>query len=398
MIFLLGHSQSQCRTHSQLGWGQEATPDVCDGCGDPLSAIDSLVQNGIARRAFPGAVVVVGVGDEIAKMTGYGSFTYGSEKPVTPQSSFDMASLTKVIATTTAVMQLHEAGRLDLDARVVDYLPDFGQNGKENTTVRHLLTHTSGLIPFIRFYEEVGFLTSRAVLDSIFATAPVTPPGVTYRYSDFGMIVMALLIEVITGQDFDAYTREHIFEPLGMDATGFRLTGIPDTSIVPTEDDNYFRFRLMQGEVHDETAWILGGTAGHAGLFSTAADVTRFVSMIAQGGVVKGVPFLKEETIRLFTTAVDTVRHTRALGWDTRSNREEVSAAGKFFGPTSFGHTGFTGTSIWIDPDSGLYVIILSNRVYPSRQGPYEMFADVRKSVADVAYKTMIGVPKEMAE
>jgi len=378
-------------------WEQDKGPGGSDNFPDSLDVIDSLVQEAIKARAFPGAVVVVGTADKIVKMRGYGTFTYRSKKQVTPQSPFDMASLTKVIATTTAAMQLYEARRLDLDARVASYVPEFGQNGKENITIRHLLTHTSGMRPYIWFHEA-DFTTREEVVDSIFVTAPDNPPGKNYRYSDFSMIVLLVVIETITGQDFATYTHEHIFEPLGMVETGFRSTGIPDFSVVPTENDDYFRHRLIQGEVHDEAAWIMGGTSGHAGLFSTGSDVARFASMLVQGGRLNDGQFLHEETIRLFITAVDTSMHTRALGWDTRSPERDISAAGKFFGPRSYGHTGFTGTSFWIDPDEGLYVIFLSNRVYPSREGDYRTFADVRSAVADAAYEMVVGVPEDEME
>ncbi len=356
-----------------------------------LARIDSLLRAAIRARAFPGAAVAVGRGGVLVKLDAYGYFTYDSEQPVTPASRFDLASLTKVVATTTAAMQLYEQGRLDLDAPVARYLPSFGQNGKANVTIRQLLSHTAGLTPF-RAFHTMGVTTRQAVLDSIFAIPRDYAPGAASRYSDFGMSTLALVLEKITGQDFAAYARDHVFEPLGMTATGFRPAGQPDTSIVPTEVDATFRRRLVQGEVHDETAWILGGVAGHAGLFSTAEDLARFAAMLAQGGRAGGRAFLKEETIRLFTAAVDPTRkqHTRALGWDTKS-LEGYSSAGQFFGPKSFGHTGFTGTSLWIDPDQQLFVILLTNRVYPTRENG--KIRDVRPAVADLAYRAIVGPP-----
>jgi CubicO group peptidase (beta-lactamase class C family) len=269
----------------------------------------------------------------------------------------------------------------------VQYLPAFGQNDKAEVTIRHLLTHTAGLIPFIPFHT-LGFTTREAVVDSIMASPLVYEPGSESRYSDFGMITMALVIEQITGQDFAAYAEAHIFEPLGMHDTGFRPAGQPDSTIVPTEIDNLFRHRLVQGEVHDEAAWILGGTAGHAGLFSTAADLARFATMLTSEGRLHGQPFLQPETIRLFTTPINRAQHSRALGWDTRS-LEGYSSAGQYFGPNSFGHTGFTGTSIWIDPDRDLYVILLTNRVYPTRDNRGHI--SVRPALADIAYQAIRG-------
>ncbi|MFQ5571414.1 MAG: glycoside hydrolase family 3 N-terminal domain-containing protein [Rhodothermales bacterium] len=354
-----------------------------------LARIDSMMRASIQARAFPGAAVAIGRANVIVKLDGYGYFTYDSEQRVTPDSRFDLASLTKVVSTTTAAMQLFEQGRLDLEAPVIRYLPRFGQNGKEAVTIRHLLTHTSGLPPFRPFYR-MGVTTREAVIDSIFAIGLEFEPGVQARYSDFSMITLALVIEQITGQEFSAYAQEHIFEPLGMRNTGFRPAGATDTTFVPTEVDDYFRLRLIQGEVHDETAWLLGGTAGHAGLFSTAADLARFASMLVNGGRINGYPFLKEETIRLFTTPVDPEHHTRALGWDTRS-LEGYSSAGRYFGPKSFGHTGFTGTSLWIDPDQHLFAILLTNRVYPTRDNRGHVA--VRPQLADLAYEAIRGEP-----
>ena len=202
------------------------------------------------------------------------------------------------------------------------------------------------------------------------------------------MITLALVIEEITDQDFAAYAETHIFEPLGMTRTGFRPTARTDPNVVPTEYDAVFRGRLIQGDVHDETAWILGGTAGHAGLFSTARDLAQFAHMLVNEGRVHGRPFLKPETIRLFTTAAAPGRHTRALGWDTKSPRG-YSSAGRFFGPRSYGHTGFTGTSLWIDPDQKLFVILLSNRVHPSRENRRHI--PVRADLADLAYQALQG-------
>ena len=352
-----------------------------------LYRIDSLLHAAVSAHAFPGAALAIGRKEALARLEGYGYFTYKAEHPVTPQSLFDLASLTKVIVTTTAVMQLYESGRLDLDAPVARFLPAFAQNGKGAITIRHLLTHTSGLIPF-RAFHQLGLTTPDAVMNAIYAEKLVYETGTDMRYSDFGPILIGRIIEQITGQPLDIYAREHIFEPLGMTRTGFRKAGVgSDPTIVPTEVDKSFRKRLVQGEVHDETAFILGGTAGHAGLFSTAEDLARFAYMMLNGGHINGQSFLKEETIRLFTTRVDTSGiHTRALGWDTKAP-EGYSSAGTLFGPHSFGHTGFTGTSFWIDPDEGLFVILLTNRVYPTRDNRKHI--PVRADVADLAFRAL---------
>ena len=360
-----------------------------------LMRIDSLLISAINAQAFPGAVVAAGRDSLLIKMDGYGAFTYRSRRRMRPDSPFDMASLTKVIATTTAAMLLYERGLLDLEAPVARYLPGFDRPDKRAITIRHLLTHSSGLAPFRTFYAD-SVLTRQAVIDSIYVSALDTDPGEVYSYSDFGMIMMALVVEQITGQEFSAWCEANIFSPLGMHNTGFRGTGVPDPDVVPTELDDYFRNRLVQGEVHDENAWILGGVAGHAGLFSTAEDLTRFASMMVRLGQHEGEQFLDRATVRLFTTAVDTSFSTRALGWDTRNPYPEPSSAGDYFGPLSYGHTGFTGTSMWIDPDAQVYVILLTNRVYPTRESfSYRL---VRRQVADATYEALVGLPAEQAD
>ena len=358
-----------------------------------LAEIDSILVVYIRAQAFPGAVVSVGRGDDVVKVTGYGRYTYRSGHLVQPESSFDLASLTKVIATTTAVMILYEEGHLHIDVPVSRYLSAFRNPERQSITIRHLLTHTSGLPSWRPFYKD-GITTREAVMDSILSTPLLSKPGEEYLYSDFGMISLALVIEAITGESFDYWCAQNIFVPLGMNSTGFRGIGVSDSTVVPTELDNYFRHRLIQGEVHDETAWILGGVAGHAGLFSTALDLARFARMMALKGRYNGKEFLQESTIDLFTTVTDTSLSTRALGWDTRNLGDEPSSAGQYFGPRSYGHTGFTGTSLWIDPDSEAWVILLTNRVYPSRD-EYERFRGLRGQVADAVYKAFFRlIPK----
>ncbi len=355
--------------------------------GMVISRLDTLIRNAIDSTAFPGAVLAIGRDGVVAKLEAYGHFTYDEERPVVTTSSFDLASLTKVVATTTAAMQLYDAGQLQLDTPVADYLPRFRQSGKENVTIRHLLTHTSGLIPYRRFYET-GTVVREALLDSVLAESLEYEPGTEMRYSDFSMIALMLVIERITGQPFDEYAEEHIFGPLGMHDTGFMMSGSPNPDVVPTERDRTFRRRLVQGEVHDETAWILGGVSGHAGLFSTAEDLVKFAHMLLDEGRVDGRSFISPETLRLFTTVQDPALSTRALGWDTKSP-EGYSSAGEGFGPDSFGHTGFTGTSFWIDPDTGLFVILLTNRVYPTRNN--RKIVEIRPRVADQAHGSILG-------
>ena len=355
-----------------------------------LARLDTMLWNAIEDTAFPGAAFAVGRAGAVARADGFGYFTYTSEQQTDTKSLFDLASLTKVIATTSAIMKLYEQGRIELDEPLSTYLPAFGGGDKDSVTVRQILTHTSGLAPFYSF-EHMGITDRDAIIDFIGSDSLVYAPDSSYRYSDLGMIMMAVAVEEVSGQSFDAFLADHIFEPLGMLDTGFRPVGGrgTDTTVVPTEYDSLFRKQLVQGEVHDERAWMLGGAAGHAGLFSTAQDLARFASMMLNGGVGNGVRIFEPETIELFTTRYpNDLDHTRALGWDTRSTGG-YSSAGEFFGPRSYGHTGFTGTSIWIDPDANVFAILLTNRVYPTRANGKIRY--VRPRFADIVFLSITG-------
>lgn len=353
-----------------------------------LDQIDTVLRNAVSEKAFPAAAVVVGRGSNIVKRTDYGQLTYGQSRRLNEHDVFDLASMTKVVATTTAIMQLYESGLIDLHRPVADYLPEFGINGKGSVTIWDLLTHTGGLIPFIPFYT-VGIFKADEVRSRILGDSLTYEPGSRSSYSDFGLITLAWMVERITGKPFRDYTRDNIFAPLSMHDTGFKEVnrGVIENA-VPTEKDEYFRHRTLQGEVHDETAFTLGGTAGHAGLFSSANDLGKFAAMLANQGRVGEHYFLKPETIRRFTTKVNRHGdHTRALGWDTKS-LSGYTSAGNRFGPLSFGHTGFTGTSLWVDPDSHLYVILLTNRVYPTRDNTAHV--PIRPQIANIAYSALL--------
>lgn len=353
-----------------------------------LQRIDSLMRSAIGSRAFPGAAVAVGRAGTIVKLDGYGYHTYEGRRPVSATSTFDLASLTKVIATATAAMLLYERGQLDLDAPVARYLPAFAQRQKGEVTIRHLLGHTSGLAPFRPYYRSDPSITREELLEAVLGEALDFAPGSRVQYSDLGFITLMLVVEEITSQPFAQFVEREILQPLHMSSTGFRRTGHPDEAIVPTERDHHFRDRLIEGEVHDETAWMLGGVSGHAGLFSTATDLANYATMIVQGGRFDGRRFLEKETIDLFTTRV---AGSRALGWDTRSV-EGYSSAGSLFSEGSFGHTGFTGTSLWIDPERDLYAILLTNRVYPDRSNT--KIREVRPAFADLAACAVDGPPR----
>ncbi|MDJ0839109.1 MAG: glycoside hydrolase family 3 N-terminal domain-containing protein [Acidobacteriota bacterium] len=360
-------------------------PEEAGMASSRLRLIDDLMTACIAERSFPGAAVAVGRQGKLVWSKGYGYHTYQSTERVTPDSIFDLASLTKVIATTSLVMKLYDKGVLKLDEPLAAYLPEFGRGGKEQITVRQIMTHTAGLEAWSPFHRR-GQLTRDAVLEYIFAIRPEAPPGTRFRYSDLGMISLWEAMAEMIGEPPAGYLKREVFHPLGMLHTDFRAAGGAgtDPSIVPTEIDNLFRKRLIQGEVHDETAWILGGVAGHAGLFASAGDLARFACAMTSGGVYGKQTVFEAETIARFTTLQKSPPgHTRALGWDTRS-LQGYSSSGSFFGPRSYGHTGFTGTSIWIDPDQRLFVILLTNRVHPSRNN--SRMREIRAALADIVY------------
>ena len=365
--------------------GRPSDADLDDSI---LSHLAFDLGRAVADSAFPAAALAIGRDMTVGYQELIGYHTFERMHPLQERDLFDMASLTKVVSTTSAVMILVDQGRIDLDRPVADYLPEFGQNGKGMVTVRQVLTHTGGLIPFRPFHMQ-GVRSGAEVRRRILSDSLAYEPGTQSRYSDFGPITLAWVIESITGQDFGRFVQEQVFGPLQMMDTGYlsnRTRNRPDA--VPTEADDYFRNRTLQGEVHDETAWLLGGTAGHAGLFSTIRDMERFAGMLSRDGRIGDQQLIRPETLRRFTTAVDpSGSHTRALGWDTKS-MTGYSSAGSRFGPRSFGHTGFTGTSLWYDPDSHLYVILLTNRVHPTRNN--RRLTPIRPAMADAAFEALV--------
>jgi beta-N-acetylhexosaminidase len=328
-----------------------------------LRAVDRVIKDAIRDSVFPGAQVAIVKDGVLALNRAYGTHTYElASRDVSPETIYDLASLTKVIATTTAVMKLHDEGKLSLDDQVAKYVPQFSTSPKSRITLRHLLTHTSGLPPFRQLWKLAS--SAEAALDSVYATQLVAVPGDTTIYSDLGMITMGKIVEKITGMSLDAYMKQEFFEPLGMTSTTFTPLQEWWVGIAPTEVDTGWRRQLVWGTVHDENADLLGGVSGHAGLFSTATDLAVFMQMLLNGGTYRGEKYLNGETIMQFTRR-QSESSTRALGWDTKS--ATGSSAGNLFSARSFGHTGFTGTSIWVDPDRNLAVVFLTNRVHPTR-------------------------------
>ncbi|MAT40196.1 MAG: beta-N-acetylglucosaminidase [Ectothiorhodospiraceae bacterium] len=329
-----------------------------------FSNVESLIEQKILERAFPGAQLVIVENGKPIYSKEFGTTTYGDGAPaVTHATLYDLASLTKVLATTPSIMKLYDEGKLSLDDRVAKYIPEFAANGKGAVTIRHLLTHTSGLPAHKPFWQMAE--TREAALDSVFASELLTAPGERMKYSDLGFITLGEIVERISGARLDRYADSVLYTPLGMSETQFTPPASLKPRIAPTEIDKNWRGGLVHGEVHDENAARLNGVAGHAGLFANAYDLVPYVIMMLNGGSYNGRQFFKPETVEMFTDRQPNAG-SRALGWDTRS--ATGSSSGQYFSMDAFGHTGFTGTSIWFDPPARLTVIFLTNRVHPTRE------------------------------
>jgi CubicO group peptidase (beta-lactamase class C family) len=345
----------------------------------------STLQAAVERGAFPGAVVAVGRRDTVLFLHAFGRLDYEGGAPVTPRTVWDLASLTKVVGLTTAAMMLVDEGKLDLDAPVTRYVPEFAAAG-DSVTVRHLLTHSSGLPAWKPFFQRVH---ARAEMFALVNAEPLeAAPGARMAYSDLGAMLLTETVERVSGQRLDRFLQARLFRPLGMRQTRFRPPKSWLQRIAPTEVDTTWRHRLVRGEVHDENAASMGGVSGHAGLFSTAPDLVRLAQLLLRGGVTagtgaqghRGTELVQAETLAEFTRVQQPGFSSRALGWDTPS---ENSSAGTRLSARAFGHTGFAGTSIWIDPERDLFIILLTNRVYPTREN--NLIRDVRRQVADLA-------------
>jgi CubicO group peptidase (beta-lactamase class C family) len=331
---------------------------------DLSAEITPIVERDLAAGRVPGAVVLIGQDGRTVYRRAFGLRAVEPEPaPLRADDIFDLASLTKVVATTTAVMQLVEQGRLRLDAPAADYWPAFAANGKRAITVRELLTHTSGLAPDLDL--SAPWSGQAEGLARVAEARPARAPGTAFVYSDINFIALAAIVERVSGEAFETYVQDHLFGPLGMASTGFRPPAAELGRVVATER---VEGRLRWGEVQDPTAHRMGGVAGHAGLFSTADDLARFARMLLGGGQLDGVRILKAETVALMTRPEilpGGVR--RALGWDMGS--AYAQGLDQSFGPASFGHTGYTGCLLWIDPATRSYLIVLTSRLHPDGQG-----------------------------
>jgi serine-type D-Ala-D-Ala carboxypeptidase len=348
------------------------------GQDEIFSSAFSTLREAIAQQAFPAASIAVTRAGKLVALKSFGHLVYQEEvegAPVLPAfgrdgitvaTLFDLASLSKVVATTAMAMILYERGRLELDAPVIGTVPEFFADAcgepdsrRRDVTFRMLLAHCSGLPAYERLFLKAH--SREQLLRAAFTTSLSADPGTRAEYSDIGFIVLGAALERLAEESLETFCQREIFGPLAMTQTSFNPPSDIRPRIPPTADESQgFRKRIIQGEVQDENAYILGGVAGHAGLFSTAQDIAIFAQAMLNGGS----PILHPETVSLFTRRESSPRGTsRALGWDTPST---PSQSGKYFAANSYGHLGYTGTSLWIDPDRQLSITLLTNRTWPN--------------------------------
>jgi beta-glucosidase-like glycosyl hydrolase/CubicO group peptidase (beta-lactamase class C family) len=384
-----------------------AAPAEVGMSAEGLARVDSILAAAIADSVASGAALAIGRHGRLVALRGFGELAYGSGRPVTPTSLFDLASVSKVVGTTSAAMLLVGDGSLDLDAAVVSYLPWWsrGDPRKDAVTVRQLLLHRAGLAPFRQWFFDLEGVD--AYKNAVADEPLVSEPGVVTTYSDIGAMTLGWVIEEVAGQPLDEFLEQRLFQPLGMRETRYR----PGSELLPriaaTELDTLWRRELVWGRVHDENADAMGGVAGHAGLFSTALDLSIFARAMLNEGVAptclppgdggepcpiargESRPLFDPDVLGAFTVPFDDTS-SRALGWDTPS---EASSAGDYFTARAYGHTGFTGTSLWIDPVLDLWVVLLTNRVHPTRENT--RIAPLRRAVHDAAALAITDRPVE---
>ncbi len=351
------------------------------------------IRSALSEKAAPGAVALLAKDGKVVRRRAFGYaqlYADPEEKPDSDEGKpkftdrkrhmrtttvFDLASLTKMVATTTSIMILVEQGRVDLDAPVCQYIPEFGRAAKENVSVRNLITHTSGLPAWITLYQ-LGE-GKKDLFEIICNHELATPPGYQRVYSDLGFITLGVLVERVSGLSLDRFSEKYIFDPLNMEDTGFRPRGRLGKRAAATEFSPWHE-RFLVGEVHDENAYAFGGVAGHAGLFSTADDLAIFCQMLLNGGSYGDVQIMKPETVRMMLTPQIEQEvlergsgflkdREQLIGWWQMGGKPEVTGSGGLPSEKAFGHTGFTGTSIWIDPEHDMFAVLLTNAVHPSR-------------------------------
>jgi len=360
------------------------------GQRERFAAAYRVLEDAIAARAFPGCAFGVLSGGEVVLQDALGSFTYEENAPpVAPETIYDVASVTKVVATTAAAMLLHRRGLLDLETPLGEFLPGFivgrapGEHAR-HVTLRHLLAHNSGLPGNVEFFKSAT--TPLALLRACLELPLEAEPGARAEYSDPGFILLGKALDVLNGEYLATWARRAVFEPLGMASSGFCPPAAIRHLIPPTEEDTKLRHRIIQGEVQDENSWLLKGAGGHAGLFSNVPDLLRFAAEILKAGSEQEKTGLFDPaTLKLFAERQGPEGSSRALGWDTPS---ENSSSGSQFSPRSIGHLGYSGCSVWIDLEAGVAVTLLTNRTWPDRKS--QLIREVRPAFHNAVRKALL--------
>lgn len=363
--------------------GAAAVPRSARAIARVRDSVAAVLQRGLDAGAYPGAVAVVGSRARVLATVGVGRLDAADPTVPDVHTRWDLASLTKVVGTTTLVLQLVDAGRVQLDSPMVRYLPQWTGERAESVTVRQLLAHASGLPAWRSFYKDAD--DAAEARRQLLLVAPEVRPGTRYKYSDIGFLLLGRMVEELTGQRLDSAWAARVARPLGLAESGWLPAYEARPAIAPTEFDSW-RQAKVHGIVHDENAWRFGGVAGHAGLFASAADLARVAQLWLGGGTRGRVRLARRATVAEFTRAQDTLVSRRALGWETPNG---TNSAGTRLSPRAFGHTGFTGTSMWMDPARDLFVILLTNRVNPSRDNT--RIGGVRTALADAVVGALEG-------
>jgi beta-N-acetylhexosaminidase len=392
-------------------------PNAIGANMNSLDKIDNLVENAIAKRAIPGCRILAAKDGKVFYDKSFGTTTYNNQVKVSANTMYDIASVTKVMATTLAIMKLHELGRLDVEKTLGDYLPIVRGTDKSNLKLKDVLMHQAGLKSWIAFYKETldsnkmqrndiynysakGDYTIKVAnnlymnkhwVDTMWQRIISSPLGAkTYEYSDLDFIFLQKVVEKITGVPLDNYVDKTFYQPLGMKSTCFNplKKAKPLNLIAPSEDDNYYRYQTVHGYVHDMGAAMFGGVSGHAGLFSTAGDISIALQMLLNGGIYNGKRYLEKGTIDLFTSYRGNTR--RGYGWDkTEPNKGKTNVTADNCSLGTFGHTGFTGTCVWADPVNNIQFIFLSNRTFPSMENKMLSTLEVRIKAQQYIYESL---------
>ena len=369
--------------------GKEIKQMLPSEVGANIENLPALLQTAVNEKAFPGGVLLAAKDGKIFFHEAFGFHTYNNTREMRKSDIFDLASISKVVGTTSAIMKMYDEKLIDLDDKVVSYLPQFAGKQKKyfshksNISIKHLLTHSSGLPPFRKYFlmDE----DKQSVLDSLYNTEPIYGLEEKTVYSDVGIIVLGKIVEKVSLKSLDTYVQEKITTPLGMHTTFFNPPQEKINRIVPSEIDQ--NNNLIKGYVHDENAFKLGGVAGHAGLFSTTNDLATFSQMMLNGGIYRWKRIFKPETVNMFTSRSNMIEgSSRCYGWDSPSGK---ASGGVYISDNSFGHTGFTGTSLWIDKENKVIVILLTNAVHPTRESKSPMYFDWRQRIHSAVYESL---------